>query len=505
MTIIQELLLKLGVTFLLAIGLFGLFLYFANVRAKKISRMVAAVFVATLLLFLSLLVFASGLVPPLPRVLHNWITLFAYLGATFVVLKAADLLLIEDFLIDKKGLHIPDLIRLLIILAGLSVGVLVFLRLVVGINVIALVAIPTAATAVIGFALQDTIKRFFAGIMLGKLVRVGDWICVGGKEGWVTKVDLGHLTIMTRDDDLLMIPNNLVVQQDLLNYYKPTTTHARTVLADAGYNAPPLQVTAVLIEAAKAVSGVLADPAPQAFVAAFKDSGIQYRLRFWINDHALALDLDGQVLAYVWYAFKRNGIEIPFPQRTIHMTKPVGEDESMWREQERIRGALRRIDFLAVLSPDGLDHVAQEAKIQLYLPGETVFHQGDVGAELYCILEGSAEVRMREGTTVSTVATLGLMQFFGEMSLLTGERRSATVLAQTRLEVLMLTKQALAGPIRENPVLAEQMSAVLAQRKSDQAARLQEMAARRGETDRDREARARSLGARILKFFGVGD
>ena len=106
---------------------------------------------------------------------------------------------------------------------------------------------------------------------------------------------------------------------------------------------------------------------------------------------------------------------------------------------------------------------------------------------------------------VSTVATLGTMQFFGEMSLLTGERRSATVLAQTRLEVLMLTKQALTGPIRENPLLAEQMSAVLAQRKADQAARLQEMAARRGETDRDREARARSLGARILKFFGVGD
>lgn len=505
MTIIQELLLKLGVTFLLAIGLFGLFLYIANVRAKKISRMVAAVFVATLVLYLSLLVFASGLMPPLPRVLHNWITLFAYLGTTFVVLKAADLLLIEDFLIEKKGFHIPDLVRLLIILAGLAVGVLVFLRLVVGINVIALVAIPTAATAVIGFALQDTIKRFFAGLMLGKLVRVGDWISVGGKEGWVTKVDLGHLTIMTREDDLVMIPNNLVVQHDLLNHYKPTTTHARTVLADASYNAPPLQVATVLVEAAKGVSGVLADPAPQAFVAGFKDSGIQYRLKFWINDYALALDVDGQVLAYVWYAFKRNGIEIPFPQRTIHMTKGVREDESSWRERERIMGALRRIDFLAVLSPDELDRVAQEAKIQIYLPGETVFHQGDVGAELYCILEGSAEVRMREGTMVSTVATLGPTQFFGEMSLLTGELRSATLLAQTRLEVLVLIKPALAGPIRENPLLAERMSAVLAQRKSDQAARLQEMAARRGETDRDRDARAKSLGARILKFFGVGD
>src|SRR5207245_5981813 len=94
-----------------------------------------------------------------------------------------------------------------------------------GINVVALVAIPTVATAVIGFALQDTLKRFFAGLMLGKLVRVGDWVRLAGQVGRVIKVDLGHVTILTPTDDFVMIPNNLVAQQEILNYNKPTTRH----------------------------------------------------------------------------------------------------------------------------------------------------------------------------------------------------------------------------------------------------------------------------------------
>src|SRR5207245_7535091 len=108
------------------------------------------------------------------------------------------------------------------------------------INVGALVAIPTVATAVIGFALQDTLKRFFAGLMLGKLVRVGDWVRLAGQVGRVIKVDLGHVTILTPTDDFVMIPNNLVAQQEILNYNKPTTRHAPSALGDDGCKTHPV-------------------------------------------------------------------------------------------------------------------------------------------------------------------------------------------------------------------------------------------------------------------------
>src|SRR3989442_4227871 len=99
-----------------------------------------------------------------------------------------------------------------------------------GINVVALVAIPTAVTAVIGFALQDTLKRFFAGIMLGKLVRVGDWVRLAGQVGRVVKEDLGLVTILTPTDDLDMIANHLVAQLVILKFNITTSRHHRIAL-----------------------------------------------------------------------------------------------------------------------------------------------------------------------------------------------------------------------------------------------------------------------------------
>ena len=502
--LLHELVLKLGVTFALAVALFGVYMLMARKRAKKAPHSFFIISVVTLALYVLLIVSESELIGQISlwEGVYLWTKYAAYLGTAFLLLKAMDIFLLEDYLIAKKGLYIPELLRLLILLGGLAVAGIILLRTVIGINVVALVAIPTAATAVIGFALQDTLKRFFAGIMLGKLVRVGDWVCLAGKEGRVTKVDLGHVTLLTRTDDLVMIPNNLVAQQEILNYNKPTTKHARTVLVDASYATPPLQVQAVLVETAKAVPGVLADPEPQAFVAAYKDSSIQYRLTFWVKDYEYVGAVEGQVLTYVWYAFQRHCIEIPFPQRTIHITKAEDERQVMAAKRERILEALRQIDFLSVLSPGELETVAQRAAVRVYLPGEAVVRQGDAGAEFFIILGGSAEVHRGEGDKVATVATLHPMQFFGEISLLTGEPRSATVVAQTKLEVVVVTKTDLERPIMGNPLLAERIGTVLAERKSELAA-LQESLEHRGESSEVVEHRRKSLGARIRRFFGA--
>src|SRR3989449_944543 len=235
--LLYELLLKLGVTFILAAALFGVYMLMARKRAKKAPHSFFTVSVVTLALYVLLILNESELFGrfSLWEGVYLWTKFAAYLGTAFLLLKAMDILLLEDYLIIKKGLYIPDLLRLLLLFSGLAVAGIIFLRTVIGINVVALVAIPTAATAVIGFALQDTLKRFFAGIMLGKLVRVGDWVRLAGQVGRVVKVDLGHVTILTPTDDLVMIPNNLVAQQEILNYNKPTPRHARTVLVDASY------------------------------------------------------------------------------------------------------------------------------------------------------------------------------------------------------------------------------------------------------------------------------
>jgi len=125
-----------------------------------------------------------------------------------------------------------------------------------------------------------------------------------------------------------------------------------------------------------------------------------------------------------------------------------------------------------------------------------------VGTEFFFILEGDAEVRRGEGGTGATVAALNPVQFFGEMALLTGEPRSATIVAKTRLEVLVISKEALARPIMINPVLAERIGGILAERKVEMAT-YQDRAAHRGEQAHDIAAQTKTLGSRIRKFFGT--
>jgi len=502
--LLHTLLLKLGVTFTLAVVLFGVYYFMSRKRAKKVPGYFSATYMVTLSLYVLLILNESELIwfVDLWETAYLWTKFSAYLGTAFYLLKAADLLLLEDYLIAKKGVQIPELLRLLLIISGLAALALVLLRTVMGINVIALVAIPTAATAVIGFALQDTLKRFFAGLMLGKLIRVGDWVCVAGKTGCVLKIDLGHVTILTSNADQMMIPNNIVVQQDILNHSKPTTRHARTTLVDAAYGVPPMQVQATLVEAAKAVPGVLPDPQPEAFVAAFKDSSIQYRVKFWGQEYARMQDLEGQVLAYVWYAFQRRGIEMPYPQRTIHMAHALADTSLQASNRERMLNALRQIEFLSILSPEELAILAQESTLQLYLPGEVIVREGDAGTEFFLILDGHANVRQEKDDVGVTVATLGPMQCFGEMALLTGEPRSATIVAQTRIEVLVISKAILARPLMANPVLAERIGSIMAERKAQTVAH-QEQSAHRAERPPDLAEQSASLGSRIRKFFGL--
>ena len=279
---VGTLLLKLGLTGLgIVLGLVAL-VYFARRRQKGLPVSVVVVLVGTSLLASTLLLSSSGVVAPLPSQTRAWLEFTTYLGVSFVLLKLVDLLIIGDHLIDRKGAYIPDVLRTVFLFVGLTVVVLVILRLVMNINVIALVALPTVATAVVGVALRDTLVRFFAGISLGKMMRVGDWVSVMDKEGVVTDIGFGHVTLRTRDSDYVALPNNNVIQAGLINYSRPTTAHGCHILVEAAYRTPPAQVRAVLADAASAVGGVLTKPAPEAMVEAFKDSGIQYRLRFWI-------------------------------------------------------------------------------------------------------------------------------------------------------------------------------------------------------------------------------
>ncbi len=454
-----------------------------------------------LVLVIAALVGRSGLVSHVPHLVQSGLDVLAWLGASFFLFTILDTLIIGEWLIERGQRYIPDVVRHLLIGAEVVAAGVLILWLVMGVNLVALVALPTVAAAMVGVALKDTLTRFFSGIELGKIVKVGDWITTLDREGIVTHIGMEHVMLLTRTHDCVSLPNDLVIQSGVTNFTRPTTTHFCNVFVEAAYRTPPEQVCVTLLETATAVTGVLPEPKATALVAAFNESAIQYRIKFPIGDYAQRDVIESTMRTYIWHAFARKGIEIPFPQRVVHKMAD-GDGTQKAQTVERIIAHLAAVDFLAMLDAKQIEVLAQEARWESYLIGERVVRQGEPGEVLYVIVSGNADVRLEQGGLSSTVTTLGSGQFFGEMSLLTGEPRSATVLAATELLVVAVGKDALMRVVQDDRRLLERIGEVVAQR---QAA----TASAKAQLSRDAAAlstvsHTRSLIERIQNFFWGG-
>jgi small-conductance mechanosensitive channel len=307
---------------------------------------------------------AAGAAPPL---VLSAVDAAAYLGIAFLVLTIVDSLVVGEYLIERKGRYVPNVVRHLMLGAGVVAAGVMILRVVMNINLLALVVLPTVAAAVVGVALKDTLARFFAGIELGKMVKEGDWITTLEREGRVMHIGLEHVTLLTRERDYVTIPNDNVIQSGVTNYSRPTTTHLCSVYVEAAYRTSPADVCTTLVDSASAVDGVLNDPKPIAMVTAFNESGIQYRVKFPIADYARRPEIESTVRTYVWNAFCRKGIEIPFPQRVIQQSAVAERSEPLGLGD--IRRHLVAVDFLAALPSMQLEAVVRASRTEQFLPG----------------------------------------------------------------------------------------------------------------------------------------
>jgi len=450
---------------LLISGFLGIRVLYLKSR-QPVSLVFLAMYLLTTLLIAAYFIVTDPQVSPirLGEDAVGWIHFSIGLAISLTTLLVLDHLLIRGYFVQKRGLYLPDALRISIQVVLLSIIGLILLHTLLGINVIALVAVPTVLTAIIGFALKDTITRLFEGIVLGRVVHIGDWVNLVGQEGEVINISVAHVTLQTRDGDWFIVPNNLAAQKEIVNFSRPRRIHRCSVSVEAAYAHSPVHVIEVLDRAAASVAGVVSPPKPDALVAAYRDSGIEYHARFWIENFADRHVIEGRVLAYIWQAFRRNGIEIPFPQRVIH--HPVKDGQTAEQARAAIRERLAQIDFLSDLSAAEFDQLATSVERRVYLPGENVVREGEPGEELFYIDSGDAKITAHTKAGDQTVVKLTAGEYFGEMSLLTGEPRAATVTAETELHVFVIGKRIMQELIAENPALAEHMGETLVERQA---------------------------------------
>ena len=470
-------------------------------RLSRSRRIGSALAVASVATFFFLLFHA--LVPVEARYPH-----LGYQVAEFVLIASTGYAVVElilaafaDALPRWRG-GVPaspitkDLLRAVLFLGILLIAVKIAFP---GTDIGALLTTSAILSIVVGLALQESLSNIFAGALLSvdRPFKPGDWIEADGREGKVLGANWRSTRILTRENDLLQIPNSAVAKGTILNYSVPTTRHLCRRRIGVEYGAAPNKVRSVLTAMMVLTEGVLKDPPPDAFVVDFGDHAVIYELRFWIDDVSRRPWIESDVLRGAWYHLKRNGLHIPFPVREVFVHRERPE-----RREAEALDLLKEVDLFKGLRPAELELLSHDLARQVFARGETVFRQGDAGSTFYILRSGRLAVLSRaEGGLEVRVAELKPGDPFGEMSLLTGEPRNATCVADEDCELLCLDRGSFAELLRSNPAVAERISEVIAARTQDRQAKL---AATRIDSVTGLpvpENRARSLLHRIRQVF----
>lgn len=192
----------------------------------------------------------------------------------------------------------------------------------VGINFAALAVFSGAVGVGIGIGLQKQVSNLISGVilLLDKSIKPGDVIEVGPTFGWVNKMNARYVGVTTRDNKELLIPNDDFVTNQVINWSHSAREVRMEVKFGVTYNCKPREVRELAKECASRPERVVKNPEPVCHLIEFGDSSVNFALRFWIRDPENGVtNVKGQVLLELWEALEEKGIEIPYPQRVIHM------------------------------------------------------------------------------------------------------------------------------------------------------------------------------------------
>src|SRR6266700_473722 len=320
---------------------------------------------------------------------------------------------------------------------------------------------------ILGFAGQNLFAGIIGGIsiQINRPYKVGDWLQVGERFAEVMEINWRSTRLRTNDGIYLDIPNNEMVSHQIVNLHYPTEVHAMRIRVGVEYKNPPNVVKEALYRATSTAKGVLTEPKTKIFLVDFGESACIYEIKYYMGNHAKINEINDAVRTNVWYELKRRGITIPFPIRTLQVQRkavlPAQE------EQAEAFSILRGERLFDCLSEEQLNQMVNQARLKLFGRGEPVIEEGAAGDSMFVMLRGAAHVFVSKNGSKIQVATLAAGDCFGEMSLLTGEPRSATVRADADCYVMELGKPVMAEVLRDAPSYLEKLSELLAQRQME--------------------------------------
>jgi small-conductance mechanosensitive channel len=455
--------------FMLAAALLYAFIPAERVRIRNAVLLFAVAFVG---LLASALLLTYGVAQKSSP--YRWTQWSARFIANVALVNLASVL-VFDVALDAVRLKPPRIMRDLLLAFAYIVIALTLLSQ-SGVDLTGIVATSAVITAIIGFSLQDTLGNIMGGMALQmeRTIGVGDWVRIDTHEGRVKEIRWRQTSIETRNWDTIVIPNSVLMKGQVTILGRragEAQQHRMWVYFNVDFRYSPADVIDTVEAALRAepIPNVAREPAPNCIFMDFKESYGSYAVRYWLTDLSVDDPTNSIVRQRIYFALRRASIPLSIPAQSLFITE---EDESrrqrkQLQEIERRDEALKQVELFHTLTDAERREMAERLVDAPFVRGEAMTRQGAEAHWLYIITSGEAEVRVAaEGSQLSEkVATLGAGNFFGEMGLMTGETRTATVIAGTDVECYRLDKEAFHDILRRRPEIAEDISHILARRR----------------------------------------
>jgi small-conductance mechanosensitive channel/CRP-like cAMP-binding protein len=408
-------------------------------------------------------------------------------------------------LFDLAGqrLRIPKILRDLSVTIASAVAMVMLLSR-AGVNFLSIVTTSAVLTAVIGLALQDTLGNLLSGVamQLESSIAIGDWIRLDERPiGRVLEIRWRSTVIRTKNDDIVIIPNGLFAKGVITVFNKEGLENRRWVYFNVHLRHAPNLVNKIVRESLVGTPNVSVRTPPDCITWRYHESWLEYAVRYRLVDYLPDDSTDSEVRKRIWYALHRENIEMPYPGFNVFMTEMSAARAASKADRERGR-RLELLQTVGILSPldegarlavaDGLHHT-------VYGVGEVIMREGQAGDSLYILCSGSVSVRLGVDGLEKEVAVLGEGDFFGEMSLMTGEPRRATVVAKSDAECFVIDRALFQQILRNNAKLADEIGKLLSEREMKNKIEREGLSAEAARKSTDHQA----LLHRIRSFFGL--
>jgi small-conductance mechanosensitive channel/CRP-like cAMP-binding protein len=470
------------------------------------------VFLLGLSVFFAYFLVSQSQIFSLENTAKDWTLRIIYLAAALlaatIFIKSLNVFFWEGYRERKKLPKVPDLLRqgLNVIVYGATT--LFVLQTVFQVSVSGLLTATGAMGVVIGLALKEMISDVFSGLILSldRTIKMGDYVRIESrfaepKIGAVAQMNWRTVHIHTPENVLVVVPNTFLTNNIITNLSEPGDKKEFELLFTFDFDVAPERIIRVLNSALYQTKEIVQEPGyePKTRTSRVNGTGVEYKVKYWLVPSRCGPGKARNfVINNVLYCLNQAGLQLSYPKSDVFNAELPTRNLDI--REDRI-ALLGKIELFSSLSPGELGTMAASLIERKVKKDDFIVRMDEEGSSMFILVEGLLNVIILHGASNSEVRVAQIKpgNYFGEMSLLTGEPRSASISAFCESILFEIPKDSITTILRDNPSVIEEFSLKIAEDRLRSETALQNRSPE--EKERNKKQLSSSILGRILNFF----